>query len=184
MLSLATPLAQVRLIEPSVFHDARGAFYESYNRRRFREATGLNVEFVQDNHSRSIGGVLRGLHYQIGRPQGKLVRVTRGAIWDVAVDLRRGSPTLGRWFGTRLDAERPTMLWIPEGYAHGFYVLGDGAEVLYKATDYYAPEAERTIRWDDPDLAIDWPIPAGAGAPLVSDKDRGGLSFREAPLFD
>lgn len=174
-----TPLAGVLLVEPQVFGDARGFFYESFNQRKWREATGLETRFVQDNHSRSGRGVLRGLHYQLPQTQGKLVRCVAGEVFDVAVDLRRSSPTFGRWFGVRLSAENKRQLWIPEGFAHGFAVLSESAEFLYKATDYYAPEHERCIRWDDPDLAIDWPL----GDPLVSPKDRAGVAFGVAPCF-
>ena len=173
-------IADVLLLEPKVFSDARGFFFESYNRRSFAQATGLEVEFVQDNHSRSARNVLRGLHYQIRQPQGKLVRVTAGEIWDVAVDLRRASPSFGRWIATKLDAEARRMLWIPAGFAHGFVVLSEQAEVLYKSTDYYAPEHERTLLWSDPALAIDWPL---AGTPLMTDKDRRGTPLAGAETF-
>lgn len=172
----------VVVVEPRVFKDARGFFFESFNRRRLEAALGRGLEFVQDNHSLSARGVLRGLHYQLPRPQGKLVRVVRGEVFDVAVDLRRGSPTLGRWVGEVLSAENKRQLWIPEGFAHGFLVLSDEAEFLYKTTDYWHPEHERTIRWDDPDLGIAWP---GAGRPpTVAAKDAAGMAFRDAPLFD
>lgn len=182
MIAEATALPDVLLLQPRVFGDARGRFHESYNRRAFHEATGLDPAFVQDNHSCSCGGVLRGLHYQVLQPQGKLVRVTAGEVWDVAVDLRRASPAFGRWIGVRLSAESATMLWIPPGFAHGFYVLSAMAEVQYKATDYYAPEHERTLRWDDADLDIAWPL--GGAAPLLSDKDRDGTPFARAEVFD
>lgn len=171
--SLAIP--DVLLIEPKVFGDARGFFYESFNQRAFAEATGLDVNFVQDNHSRSARNVLRGLHYQlVPRAQGKLVRVVAGEVFDVAVDIRPESPTFGRWVGQHLSAENKCQLWIPAGLAHGFVVMSETAEFLYKTTDYWAPEFERCIRWDDPDLAIDWPLD---GAPLVSAKDALGANF-------
>lgn len=173
----ATPLAipDVLRIEPKVFGDARGFFYESFNQRAFAEATGLDVNFVQDNHSRSARNVLRGLHYQlVPRAQGKLVRVVAGEVFDVAVDIRPESPTFGRWVGQHLSAENKCQLWIPAGLAHGFVVMSETAEFLYKTTDYWAPEFERCIRWDDPDLAIDWPLD---GAPLVSAKDALGANF-------
>ena len=175
-----TQIPDVLLIQPRVFGDARGFFFESYNEKRFRELTGLSVDFVQDNHSRSGKGVLRGLHYQIRRPQGKLVRVVAGEVFDVAVDLRRASATFGRWVGERLSADNKLQLWVPPGFGHAFYVLSEAAEFLYKTTDYYAPEHERCIRWDDPDLGIRWPLDE---APLVSAKDRQGVFFREAEVF-
>jgi dTDP-4-dehydrorhamnose 3,5-epimerase len=167
-----------------VFGDARGFFYENYNRKTFAQATGLNVEFVQDNHSRSSKNVLRGLHYQVKQAQGKLVRVTAGEIWDVAVDLRRGSPSFGRWVGARIDAESKRMLWVPAGFAHGFLVLSEQAEVQYKTTDYYAPEHERTLLWNDPALAIAWPLADGPAAqPIMTDKDRRGVPLATAETF-
>ena len=180
MKALATILPDVLILEPKVFGDARGFFFESYNKREFHGATGLDVDFVQDNHSRSSRGVLRGLHYQIAQPQGKLVRCVAGEIFDVAVDLRQGSPTFGRWVGNRLSAENRRQLWIPPGFAHGFLVLSESAEFLYKTTDYYAPEHERCLRWDDPDLAIDWPL---LGDPILSVKDQAGKWLREAEIF-
>jgi len=174
-------IPDVLVLEPQVFGDARGFFYESYNRRRFAAATGLDVEFVQDNHSRSARNVLRGLHYQVRQPQGKLVRVVSGEIWDVAVDLRRGSPSFGRWVAARLDAVSHRMLWIPPGFAHGFVVLSEQADVVYKATDFYAPEHERTLLWNDPALAIPWPL---AGEPVMTDKDRRGVPLISAEKFD
>jgi len=178
----ATPLAGLVVVEPRVFGDARGFFFESFNRRALEAALHRPLEFVQDNHSLSGRGVLRGLHYQRPHPQGKLVRVVRGEVFDVAVDLRRASPTLGRWHGERLSAANKRQLFVPEGFAHGFLVLSDEAEVLYKATDAYHPEHERCIRWDDPALAVAWP---DAGAPpQVSAKDAAGLPFHGAPLFD
>ena len=173
-------IADVLVLEPKKHGDARGFFYESYNRKIFAQATGLDVAFVQDNHSRSAKNVLRGLHYQLRQPQGKLVRVTVGEIWDVAVDMRRSSPSFGRWTGIKLDAAAPRMLWIPAGFAHGFVVLSEYAEVQYKATDFYAPEHERTLLWNDPALAIGWPL---AGQPLLSDKDRRGTPLASAETF-
>lgn len=175
-----TTLPGVMLIEPRVFGDDRGFFFESFNHRVFMENTGLAPTFVQDNHSRSARNVLRGLHYQIKQPQGKLVRVTTGEVFDVAVDIRRGSPTFGRWFGQVLSAENKKQLWIPPDFAHGFLVLSDFAEFLYKTTDYWAPEHERCIRWNDPALAIDWPL--AFGQPTLSAKDALGQSFAEATL--
>ena len=175
-----TAIADVLIFEPKVFGDARGFFMESYNQRAFAEAAGLEIDFVQDNHSRSRKGVLRGLHYQIQQPQGKLVRVTSGAVFDVAVDVRRSSPTFGRWVGVELTAENHRQLWVPAGMAHGFVVLSESADFLYKTTDYYAPEHERCIRWDDPSLAIDWPLD---GTPQLSAKDQAGLNFVDAQVF-
>lgn len=180
MQVIRTSLPDVLLLEPKVFGDARGFFLEAYNRRTFREATGLDPEFVQDNHSRSRINVLRGLHYQVGRPQGKLLRVLSGAIYDVAVDLRRSSPTFGRSFGAELASEPARMLWIPPGFAHGFLVLSESADVLYKTTEYYAPEEERSLRWDDPQLGIAWPLRA---APILSDKDRRGIPLSAAETY-
>ena len=176
-----TAIPDVLLIEPKVFGDARGFFFESYNNRSFQEATGLQVDFVQDNHSRSAKNVLRGLHYQIEQAQGKLVRVVHGEVFDVAVDLRRSSKTFGRWVGEFLSAENKRQLWVPPGFAHGFVVLSEDAEFLYKTTDYYAPQFEKCIRWDDPELAIDWPV---TGEVQLSAKDAVGLSFGDAPTFD
>ncbi len=181
MRAIPTEIPDVLILEPRVFGDARGFFLESFNARSFRGATGLDVAFVQDNHSRSARGVLRGLHYQIAQPQGKLVRVARGCVFDVAVDLRRTSPTLGRWVGVELSDADHRQLWIPPGFAHGFVVLSETADFLYKTTDYYAPEHERTIAWDDPALAIAWPLEA---EPLLSAKDRAGTPFAQAELFD
>ncbi|QHF01186.1 dTDP-4-dehydrorhamnose 3,5-epimerase [Pseudomonas asturiensis] len=177
---IATKLPEVLILEPRVFGDERGFFFESFNARAFSEATGLDRQFVQDNHSRSQKGVLRGLHYQIEHVQGKLVRVTAGEVLDIAVDIRRSSPTFGQWVGVRLSAENARQLWVPEGFAHGFVVLSESAEFLYKTTDYYTPSAERCIRWDDPDLAIDWELD---GAPQLSAKDQQGKSLNEAELF-
>lgn len=178
-----TPLPDVLLLEPKVFGDARGFFLESYNRRVFEQATGVVAEFVQDNHSRSARGVLRGLHYQLQQPQGKLVRVTAGEVYDIAVDLRRSSPAFGRWYGVNLSGENKRQLWIPAGFAHGFLVLSEYAEFLYKTTDYYAPEHERCIAWNDPDLGIHWPLPAGQAEPALSAKDKAGVRFRDAEVF-
>jgi dTDP-4-dehydrorhamnose 3,5-epimerase len=178
LAALAIP--EVLLLTPRVFGDARGFFLESFNARDFREATGTAPDFVQDNHSRSVQGVLRGLHYQIRQAQGKLVRVVAGEVFDVAVDLRRGSSTFGRWVGATLSAENQQQLWIPPGFAHGFYVRSEYAEFLYKATDYYAPEHERCIRWDDPEIGIDWPL---VGVPALSAKDAAGLRLRDAEVF-
>lgn len=175
-----TEIPGVLILEPRVFGDARGFFFESYNKRTFSEMTGIRAEFVQDNHSRSGKNVLRGLHYQIRQAQGKLVRVLAGEVFDVAVDVRKNSPTFGRWVGDLLSAENKRMLWIPEGFAHGFLVLSEYAEFLYKTTEYYAPTQERCVRWDDPDLAIQWPL---SGEPVLSAKDRTGVSLREAELF-
>jgi dTDP-4-dehydrorhamnose 3,5-epimerase len=170
----------VLLLEPRVFGDARGFFFEAYNRRAFHKATGVDVEFVQDNHSRSAKNVLRGLHYQVRQAQGKLVRVISGEVWDVAVDLRRASPAFGKWAAFTLSAETTRMAWIPPGFAHGFLVVSESAEVLYKATDYYAPEHERTLLWNDAALGIQWPL---AGAPVLADKDRRGTPLAAAELF-
>ena len=172
-------LTEVLLIEPKVFGDMRGFFFESWNESEFERA-GIRARFVQDNHSRSGKGVLRGLHYQLRRPQGKLVRVIEGEIFDVAVDVRRSSPTFGEWAGARLSAQTKNMLWVPAGFAHGFCVLSDFAEVLYKATDFYAPEHERSIAWNDPEIGIDWPL---SGAPTLSPKDAAGLRLRDAEVF-
>ncbi|MBV4460859.1 dTDP-4-dehydrorhamnose 3,5-epimerase [Pseudomonas sp. COR58] len=177
---IPTDLPGVLIIEPKVFGDERGFFYESFNGKAFLEATGLDVQFVQDNHSRSQKGVLRGLHYQLQNTQGKLVRVTAGEVLDIAVDIRRSSPHFGQWVAVRLSADNHRQLWIPEGFAHGFVVLSEFAEFLYKTTDYYTPAAERTIRWDDPDLAIDWQLDE---APQLSAKDRAGTAFKDADVF-
>jgi len=174
-------LPEVLVIEPRVFGDERGFFFESYNEREFGKVAGRLPHFVQDNHSKSAKNVLRGLHYQIRQPQGKLVRVISGEVFDIAVDIRKSSPTFGKWVGEVLSAENKRMLWVPEGFAHGFLVLSETAEFLYKTTDYWAPEHERSILWNDPDLAIDWPL-AGQ-APLLSAKDRQGKPFREAEVF-
>ncbi|UUZ66963.1 dTDP-4-dehydrorhamnose 3,5-epimerase [Polaromonas sp. P2-4] len=180
MKVIPTAIAEVLLIEPKVFGDARGFFFESFNQQAFNEATGLNVHFVQDNHSRSAKGVLRGLHYQIQQPQGKLVRVVRGAVFDVAVDVRKSSPSLGKWVGVELTEDNYRQVWIPPGFAHGFLVLSDSADFLYKTTDYYAPQFERCIAWNDPALGIEWPIQT---APSLSIKDQAGVTLRDAELF-
>jgi len=180
MKVIPSAVAGVLILEPVVHGDARGFFMESYNKRAFAQATGIEAEFVQDNHSRSSKNVLRGLHYQIRQPQGKLVRVVVGEVYDVAVDLRRSSPSFGKWAGFRLSAQSKRMAWIPPGFAHGFLVLSDVAEFLYKTTDYYAPEHERTLLWNDPALGIDWPL---EDAPLLAAKDRGGKTLREAETY-
>lgn len=177
-----TPAAipDVLIIEPKVFGDARGFFFESYNERAFAQATGLRLNFVQDNHSRSARGVLRGLHYQIRQPQGKLVRVVRGSVFDVVVDLRRSSPTFGQWVGVELSEENYRQLWVPPGFGHGFLVTSESADFLYKTTDYYAPEHERCILWNDPAIGIQWPV---EGAPQLSGKDQQGKLLAQAETF-
>ncbi len=175
-------IPEVLILEPKVFGDERGFFLERYNKRTFEAATGLDVEFVQDNHSRSMCNVLRGLHYQIKQPQGKLVWVVSGEIFDVAVDLRRRSPTFGQWAGFTLSAQGRQMAWIPPGFAHGFLVVSESAEVLYKASDFYAPEHERTLLWNDAGLGIDWPIPSGQN-PLLAPKDCNGLPLQSCEVF-
>lgn len=177
---IATPLKDAVIIEPRVFGDARGFFLESWNARAFAGA-GLPSEFVQDNHSRSGRNVLRGMHFQNPGPQGKLVRVVAGAVYDAIVDCRRSSPTCGQWFGAELSAANKRMLWVPEGFAHGFLTLADGTEFVYKCTTYYAPANEVCLAWDDPVLGIEWPLD---GPPLLSDKDREGVPFAQLPLFD
>jgi len=181
MRFLPTKIPEVVVIEPQVFGDSRGFFMETWHARKFA-AAGLDSVFVQDNHSKSGQGILRGLHYQIEQPQGKLVRVVSGEVFDVAVDLRRSSPTFGQWVGELLSADNKLMLWVPPGFAHGFYVTSESAEFTYKCTDFYAPEHERCIRWDDPDLAIAWPLVDGA-LPLLSLKDVAGASFQQAPYY-
>jgi dTDP-4-dehydrorhamnose 3,5-epimerase len=178
--AIATAIPGVIVVEPKVFGDARGFFYESWNRRDFSALVGRDVDFVQDNHSASGRGVLRGLHYQVGNAQGKLVRVVSGEVFDVVVDLRRSSPTFGRWVGEVLSSANRRMLWVPEGLAHGFLVLSDSAEFLYKATDYYAPQQERTLLWNDPALGIDWPL---EGEPLLKPKDAAGTPLAQAETF-
>ena len=181
MKAIPTPLAGVLVIEPAVFGDARGAFFESWNRRAFSQLVGRDVDFVQDNHSISARNVLRGLHYQLDpRAQGKLVRVVAGEVFDVAVDLRRSSPTFGRWTGERLSASNRRMMWIPEGFAHGFLVLSETAEFLYKTSDYYAPEQERTLLWNDPAVGVQWPL---VGAPVLKPKDAAGTPLAAVDTF-
>ena len=177
-----TSIPDVKILEPKVFGDARGFFLESFNAKRFHELTSLDVNFVQDNHSKSGRGVLRGLHYQIEQAQGKLVRVTAGRVFDVVVDIRKSSPYFGQWVGEILSADNYRQMWIPPGFAHGFLVLEDDTEFLYKTTDYYAPEHERTIQWNDPELAIEWPLD-GLEVRL-SDKDKNGTAFASAEIFD
>jgi len=180
MKVVATEIPEVLLIEPRVFGDARGFFFESFNKQQFQQATGLDCDFVQDNHSRSAQHVLRGLHYQIKQPQGKLVRVVEGEVFDVAVDVRKSSPTFGQWVGEHLSAENKKMLWVPPGFAHGFVVLSEAVQFLYKTTDYYAPEHERCIVLNDPQINISWPVTA---EPLLSDKDKAGALFKDAEVF-
>lgn len=180
MKVIPTAIPDVLILEPKVFGDVRGFFYESFNQAAFTQATGLDVQFVQDNHSRSSKGVLRGLHYQIQQPQGKLVRVVRGAVFDVAVDIRRSSPTFGLAVGLELSEENHRQLWIPAGFAHGFLVLSDSADFLYKATDYYAPEFERCIAWNDATIGVQWPL---QDEPQLSTKDQAGLPLSQAELF-
>jgi len=177
---IQTEISDVLLIEPRVFVDSRGAFYESFNQQVFRDKTKVDIDFVQDNHSRSSQNVLRGLHYQIQQAQGKLVQVVFGSIFDVAVDLRKRSSTFGQWMGWELNADSRHQLWIPPGFAHGFLVMSEVAEVIYKVTDYYAPQYERSIRWDDPDLGIAWPLNT---TPILSAKDEVGQSFRSAEVY-
>jgi dTDP-4-dehydrorhamnose 3,5-epimerase len=181
MKILSTDIPQVLLIEPQVFEDARGFFLESFNQKIFTEKTGLDYHFVQDNHSQSVGNVLRGLHYQITQPQGKLMRVVAGRIFDVAVDLRKSSSTFGQWVGYELSGENKRQLWIPPGFAHGFLVLSEVAEVIYKTTDYYSPGGDRTILWNDPDLAIDWPLQQ---PPILSAKDSNGRLLKDAEVYE
>ena len=179
-----TALADVLILEPKVFGDARGFFFESFNERDFQAATNLNVKFVQDNHSQSVRGVLRGLHYQVQQSQGKLVRVARGEVFDVSVNLKKGHPEFGQCVGVHLSADNKRQLWIPPGFAHGFLVLSEVADFLYKTTDYYSPAAERCLLWNDPALKIEWPLDSLKGlAPILTDKDRGGLNFTDAEVF-
>lgn len=180
MQAIQTAIPEVLILEPKVFGDERGFFFESFNQQRFEELTGVKTEFVQDNHSKSAKGVLRGLHYQIQQPQGKLVRVVAGEVFDVVVDIRRQSSTFGQWVGVLLSAENKRQLWVPPGFAHGFVVLKDDTEFLYKTTDYYAPQHERCIRWDDPQINIQWPISV---APVLSAKDQEGLDLAVAEVF-
>lgn len=179
---ITTPIDGLLILEPQVFGDERGFFMETWQRERYREI-GIDGEFVQDNHSRSRQGILRGLHYQIQNPQGKLVRVTEGEVFDVAVDLRRSSRTFGQWHGVVLSGSNHRQFWVPAGFAHGFYVLSESADFLYKCTDYYSPDYERSLRWDDPDVGVEWPLVEGQ-EPLLSDKDRAGLSLADAEVFD
>lgn len=181
MKTIETALPGVLIIEPRLFEDARGFFLESWNARAFAQATGVDLSFVQDNHSRSRRGVLRGLHYQIRQPQGKLVRVVRGAIFDVAVDLRKSTPTFGRWFGTELTEDNHRQLWVPPGFGHGFLVLSGSADVLYKVTDYYAPEHDRSLLWNDPAVGIDWPL--DGIEPLLSAKDAEGQPLAQCEVY-
>jgi len=178
---IPTAIPDVLIIEPKVFGDARGFFFESYNESAFAQATGLKVNFVQDNHSRSAKNVLRGLHYQVRQPQGKLVRVVRGSVYDVTVDLRKSSPTFGRWVGVVLSEDNQRQLWVPPGFAHGFLVTSELADVLYKTTDYYAPEYERCIAWNDPTIGVQWPL---AGTPLLSVKDQQGQTMAQVEVFE
>lgn len=180
MSVVRTKIPDLLLIEPKVFGDDRGFFFESFNKQRFAAAVGKTVGFVQDNHSKSARGVLRGLHYQIQQPQGKLVRVVSGEVFDVAVDIRISSPTFGLWVGAVLSAENKRQMWIPEGFAHGFVVTSESAEFLYKTTDYWAPEYERCIAWNDPAIGIEWPI---TGSPILSGKDQNGTSLADAEVF-
>jgi dTDP-4-dehydrorhamnose 3,5-epimerase len=186
MMLRATPAAlpEILIIEPQVFTDERGFFLESWNQQRFDDAVGRPVRFVQDNQSRSAGGVLRGLHYQVRQPQGKLVRVLAGRVFDVAVDLRRSSPTLGQWVGVELNSDNMRQLWVPPGFGHGFLVLSRFADLLYKTTDYYAPEHERTLRWNDRHVGIDWPLGDVPREPILSAKDAAGPSWDACELFD
>jgi dTDP-4-dehydrorhamnose 3,5-epimerase len=181
MQIVKTSIPDVLILEPKVFGDDRGFFFESFNQQNFKKLTGINVNFVQDNHSKSAGNVLRGLHYQIEHAQGKLVRVTAGEVFDVSVDVRRYSATFGKWVGVVLSAENKRQLWIPPGFAHGFLVMRDDTEYLYKTTDYYAPQYEHCIRWDDPTLGIEWPM---TQAPILSGKDQQGLAFSQAEVFE
>ncbi len=181
MQIVQTAIPEVLIFEPQVYGDERGFFFESFNQQKFEALTGVKADFVQDNHSKSALNVLRGLHYQIQHPQGKLVRVVAGEVFDVAVDLRRQSPTFGKWVGVNLTAENKRQLWIPAGFAHGFLVLKEGSEFLYKTTDYYAPQHERCIRWNDPEIGIEWPL---AADPVLSAKDQLGLDFSKAEVFE
>jgi dTDP-4-dehydrorhamnose 3,5-epimerase len=182
MTLIRTPIDGLLVLEPRVFGDERGFFMESYNERTFRELTGLSPSFVQDNHSRSARGVLRGLHYQLRQPQGKLVRVVQGRVFDVALDIRRTSPTFGKWHGVELSGENKRQFWVPAGFAHGFVVLSESADFLYKTTDFYAPEYERCIAWNDPTIGIDWHL--GDIVPQLSAKDRAGVAFTDAEVFE
>ncbi len=179
MKVIRTDIPEVLILEPKVFEDPRGFFLESYNRKTFKDATGLDVEFVQDNHSRSGKNVLRGLHYQIGQPQGKLIRVTFGEVWDVAVDLRKSSGTFGKWAGFHLKGLSKQMAWIPPGFAHGFVVISEVADVQYKTTDYYSPKDERILLWNDPEVGIKWPV----ASPVLNERDQRGTPIRRAEVF-
>ncbi|MDO9051519.1 MAG: dTDP-4-dehydrorhamnose 3,5-epimerase [Methylotenera sp.] len=181
MQVIQTAIPDVLILEPKVFGDDRGFFFESFNQQTFEKLTGAKAHFVQDNHSKSAANVLRGLHYQIQQPQGKLVRVTKGEVFDVAVDLRRQSGTFGQWVSAILSAENKRQMWVPPGFAHGFLVLEEGTEFLYKTTDYYAPQFERCVRWDDPEIGIEWPLLA---APILSAKDKSGLDLSNAEVFE
>lgn len=181
MKIIDTDIADVKILEPKVFGDDRGFFMETWRDDAFKQQVA-NVDFVQDNHSKSAQGVLRGLHYQLRQPQGKLVRVIAGSGFDVAVDIRKGSPSFGRWVGVELSAENKRLIWIPAGFAHGFYTLSDNVELLYRCTDYYHPESERTILWDDPDIGISWPLPDGQ-PPMLSEKDRNGHHLKIAEVY-
>jgi dTDP-4-dehydrorhamnose 3,5-epimerase len=183
MKVISTSIPDVLIIEPKVFGDSRGFFLESFNQKNFSLETGLDVEFVQDNHSRSAKGVLRGLHYQIRQPQGKLVRVVRGAVYDVSVDIRKSSPTFGRWVGVELSEGNYRQLWVPPGFAHGFYVLSESADFLYKTTDYYIPDFERSLLWNDADISIPWPVEAGT-QPIISAKDTNAARLADAEVFE
>ena len=180
---ISTELPEVLVLEPKVFGDARGFFYESFNERDFAQATGLSAQFVQDNHSLSARGVLRGMHYQNEHAQGKLVRVVRGEVFDVAVDMRRSSSTFGRWSGVRLSSENNRQVWVPPGFAHGFLVLSEAAEFLYKTTDYWYPEHERSVGWNDPAVGIQWPLPEGIQTPLLAAKDAAAPLLAQAQTF-
>lgn len=180
MKIISTRIPEVMLIEPTVYGDERGFFFESFNEKKFKELTGIDTHFVQDNHSKSVRGVLRGLHYQLQQTQGKLVRVVAGAVFDVAVDIRKSSPTFGQWVGVELSAENKRQLWVPPGFAHGFVTTSDSAEFLYKTTDYWAPEFERSILWNDPAIAIDWQLD---GEPQLSGKDKVGALLADAEVF-
>jgi len=180
---IRTAIEDVLLVEPKVFGDERGFFFESFNAKVFAEKTGVTATFVQDNHSRSARGVLRGLHYQLNQAQGKLVRVVMGEVFDVAVDIRRSSPTFGKAVGVTLSGENKRMLWVPPGFAHGFLVVSESADFLYKTTDYYAPAFERTIRWDDPEISAQWPLEKIGGTPVLSVKDMKGVGLRDAEVF-
>jgi dTDP-4-dehydrorhamnose 3,5-epimerase len=184
MTNIPTTIPDLLLLEPKVFGDARGFFFESFNARAFHEATGLQPQFVQDNHSRSAKGVLRGLHYQIRNSQGKLVRAVGGTVWDVAVDLRRSSPTFKQWYGAYLSDENKRMMWIPPGFGHGFLVLSERVDFLYKATAYYDQPSDRSLRWDDPTIGIQWPLAELSAPPILSAKDLNATGFEKAELFD